>query len=61
MEINAVSVRGGASVNTKYLGTWTSGIDHPLNIDKPDDMKNLTADVVYRIITVEVTLFTLMT
>lgn len=54
MEISAVSVRGGASVNTKTLGTWTSGLTSPINIVNAEDTKNLTADVVYRVYTVVV-------
>lgn len=54
MEISAVSVRGGASVNTKTLGTWTSGLTSPINIVNVEDTKNLTADVVYRVYTVVV-------
>lgn len=54
MDINAVSIRGGASVNTKNLGFWTSGLDATISIKNQEDMKNLTADVVYRIYTVVV-------
>lgn len=57
MEISSISIRGGASVNTKPLGTWTAGLSSPLNIIAPDDMRNLTADVVYRVFTVEVNCF----
>lgn len=59
MEISAVSIRGGASVNTKSLGTWTSGLTSPININNAEDMKNLTADVVYRVYTVVVRKFRL--
>ncbi|XP_055686801.1 ionotropic receptor 25a [Lutzomyia longipalpis] len=52
MDINAVSIRGGASVNTKTLGSWTSGLDATISIKNQEDMRNLTADVVYRIYTV---------
>lgn len=54
MDINAVTIRGGASVNTKSLGSWTAGLDNPLNIQNDVDIKNLTADVVYRVYTVVV-------
>lgn len=57
MEISSVSVRGGASVNTKPLGSWTAGLTSPLNIVAAEDMRNLTADVVYRVYTVEVKIF----
>lgn len=54
MDISAVSVRGGASVNTKPLGTWTAGLTSPLDIIATDEIQNLTADVVYRVYTVVV-------
>lgn len=51
-DIHAVTIRNGASVNTKSLGTWTAGLTSELKINAVDDMKNLTAKVVYRIYTV---------
>lgn len=51
-DINAVTIRGGASVNTKSLGTWTAGLSNELKINAVDDMRNLTANIVYRIYTV---------
>lgn len=54
MELSAVSVRGGASVNTRTLGSWSSGLTSPINVIGAEDMKNLTADVVYRVYTVVV-------
>lgn len=49
-DIHAVTIRGGASVNTKSLGTWTAGLTNDLKIAAVDDMKNLTANTVYRYI-----------
>lgn len=51
-DINAVTIRSGASVNTKSLGTWTAGLNNELKINAVDDMRNLTANIVYRIYTV---------
>jgi glutamate receptor, ionotropic, invertebrate len=51
-DINAVTIRSGASVNTKNLGTWTAGLTNDLKINAVDDMRNLTANIVYRIYTV---------
>jgi ionotropic glutamate receptor len=51
MEISAVTIRGGASVNTKILGTWQSGLDNTLNVGNEEGMRNLSAAVVYRIYT----------
>lgn len=52
MEINSVAIRAGASVNTKTLGSWRAGLDSTITVTSITDMKNLTADVVYRIYTV---------
>lgn len=54
MDISAVAIRGGASVNTKALGTWAAGLNSPLDIIATEDIQNLTADVVYRVYTVVV-------
>lgn len=51
-DINAVTIRGGASVNTKILGTWTAGLNNELKVGSIEEMRNMTADVVYRIYTV---------
>nr|QGW50660.1 ionotropic receptor 18 [Propsilocerus akamusi] len=52
VDIHAVTIRGGASVNTRNLGSWTAGLENPLQIQNEEDIKNLTADVVYRVYTV---------
>lgn len=52
MDISAVSILGGASVNTKSLGTWTAGLNTNISITQTSEMRNLTAAVVYRIYTV---------
>ncbi|XP_053667056.1 ionotropic receptor 25a [Anopheles marshallii] len=52
MDINAVSIRGGASVNTRNLGTWEASLNAPINVANEAEIKNLTADVVYRVYTV---------
>lgn len=54
MDISSVSILGGASVNTKSLGTWSAGLSSNISITQPAVMKNLTAAVVYRIYTVVV-------
>ena len=51
-DINAVTIRGGASVSTKLLGTWTAGLNNELKIAAIEEMKNMTADIVYRVYTV---------
>uniref|UniRef100_A0A182YN05 Ionotropic receptor 25a n=1 Tax=Anopheles stephensi TaxID=30069 RepID=A0A182YN05_ANOST len=52
MDINAVSIRSGASVNTRNLGTWEASLGAPINVANEAEIKNLTADVVYRVYTV---------
>lgn len=54
MDINAVTIRSGASVNTHNLGTWEASLNAPINVANEVDLKNLTADVVYRVYTVVV-------
>lgn len=49
-DIHAVTIRGGASVNTKNLGSWTAGLNNDLKINAIDDMKNLSANTVYRFV-----------
>lgn len=56
MDLHSVTISKGSSVNTKQLGSWKAGLDSQLNIEKPDDMRNLTAAIVYRIYTVVVRL-----
>lgn len=51
-DINAVTIRAGSSVSTKPLGTWTAGLNNELKVAAVEDMKNMTADVVYRVYTV---------
>lgn len=54
MEMNAVSIRAGASVNTERLGSWTAGLRSPIVVTKPTEMQKLQAAVVYRVYTVVV-------
>ena len=54
MDINVIQIRGGNSVNSKSIGTWTAGLDSPIMVKDDEAIKNLTADTVYRIFTVVV-------
>lgn len=54
MDINVLQIRGGSSVNSKSIGTWTAGLDSPIVVKDEEQIKNLTADTVYRIFTVVV-------
>lgn len=57
MDINVIQIRGGNSVNSKSIGSWTAGLDSPLVVKDEEAMKNLTADTVYRIFTVVVSFY----
>lgn len=54
MQISAVGVRDSSSDKSISLGTWRAGFDNNLTLLNPEIMTNYTADVVYRIVTVEV-------
>jgi ionotropic glutamate receptor len=54
MQLSAVGVRESSSDKSIPLGTWKAGYDSNLTLLDPQNMKNYTADVVYRIVTVEV-------
>lgn len=54
MALSAVYVRSGASDKSLQLGTWQAGFDNNLTLNSPKDMKNYTADVVYKVVTVVV-------
>lgn len=54
MQITSVGVRGGAADKSLNLGTWSAGFESNLTLVDPQIMLNFTADVVYRIVTVEV-------
>lgn len=54
MDINVLQIRGGSSVNSKSIGKWISGLNSELIVKDEEQMKNLTADTVYRIFTVVV-------
>ncbi|KAJ8982944.1 hypothetical protein NQ317_005259 [Molorchus minor] len=52
MQVTSVDVRGGSSDKSTTLGTWQAGFDNNLTLMEPQIMANMTADVVYRIVTV---------
>lgn len=54
MQISAVGVRDSSSDKSISLGTWRAGFDNNLTLLNSEVMSNYTADVVYRIVTVEV-------
>ncbi|KAH1005541.1 ionotropic receptor 25a [Dendroctonus ponderosae] len=52
MALSAVYVRSGASDKSLPLGTWHGGFNNNMTLLTPKDMKNYTADVVYKVVTV---------
>lgn len=54
MQITAVGVRDSSSDKSVTLGSWKSGFDSNMTLENPLIMNNYTADIVYRIVTVEV-------
>lgn len=52
--LTVVYVRSGTSDKSRALGTWQAGFDNNLTLFNPKDMHNFTADVVYKVVTVEV-------
>ncbi|XP_077296416.1 ionotropic receptor 25a isoform X2 [Arctopsyche grandis] len=53
LDISAVSIKDGSPVGSRPLGTWKSGLSTELQLVDQTAMKNYTAQVVYRIVTVE--------
>lgn len=54
MQLVVVGVRAGSSDKQSPLGTWSAGFNNNLTLQDPQSMSNFTADVVFRIVTVEV-------
>ncbi|XP_066245582.1 ionotropic receptor 25a-like [Euwallacea similis] len=52
MSLTAVYVRSSASDKSLSLGVWQAGFDNNLTLTTPRDMKNYTANVVYKVVTV---------
>lgn len=53
-EISAVTVKDGASIGSRSLGSWKAGLANPLSLSDPENMSDYSAQLVYRIVTVEV-------
>lgn len=59
-DLSAVTVKDGASIGSKALGTWKAGLSNPLSLtDLGANMSEFSAQLVYRIVTVEVGKWTL--
>ncbi|XP_076257962.1 ionotropic receptor 25a [Rhynchophorus ferrugineus] len=52
MALSAVFIRSGASDKSNQLGVWQGGFDNNLTLVNAKEMKNYTADVVYKVVTV---------
>lgn len=53
-DLSAVTIKDGASVGSKVLGTWKAGLSNPLTLTDSDNMSDYSAQLVYRVVTVEV-------
>lgn len=53
-DLTAVTIKDGASIGSKTLGSWKAGLSSPLLLTDPDNMSDYSAQLVYRIVTVEV-------
>ncbi|XP_050678788.1 ionotropic receptor 25a isoform X1 [Leptidea sinapis] len=52
-DLTAVTIKDGASIGSKSLGSWKAGLSNPLLLNDPENMTDYTAQLVYRIVTVE--------
>ncbi|KAG6445268.1 hypothetical protein O3G_MSEX003820 [Manduca sexta] len=52
-DLSAVTVKDGASIGSKALGTWKAGLANPLSLIDPENMSDYSAQLVYRVVTVE--------
>lgn len=53
-DMSAVTVKDGASIGSRTLGTWQAGLNSPLSLSDPENMSEYSAKVIYRVVTVEV-------
>ncbi|KAF5270318.1 hypothetical protein FQR65_LT05506 [Abscondita terminalis] len=53
MDVTAVGVRDGSSDKSIKLGKWKAGFETAINFLDAGGMQNYTADIVYRVVTVE--------
>lgn len=53
-DLSAVTIKDGASIGSKSLGSWKAGLSNPLQLSDPDNMSDYSAQLVYRVVTVEV-------
>ncbi|CAB3227099.1 unnamed protein product [Arctia plantaginis] len=52
-ELLAITVKDGASISSHSLGSWKAGLSSNLTLTDPNNMSNYSAELVYRIVTVE--------
>lgn len=53
-EMSAVTIKDAASIGSRSLGSWKAGLSSPLTLTDPDNMSDYSAQLVYRVVTVEV-------
>nr|AFC91757.2 putative ionotropic receptor IR25a [Cydia pomonella] len=52
-DLSAVTVKDGASIGSRNLGSWKAGLSNPLSLTDPQNMSDYSAQLVYRVVTVE--------
>ncbi|KPJ21482.1 hypothetical protein RR48_00381 [Papilio machaon] len=53
-DLSAVTIKDGASIGSRNLGSWKAGLSNPLTLNDADNMSDYSAQLVYRIVTMEV-------
>lgn len=56
-ELSAVTVKDGASIGSRSLGSWKAGLSTTLALTDPENMSDYSAQLVYRVVTVMVSNF----
>nr|QZH55075.1 ionotropic receptor 25a [Achelura yunnanensis] len=52
-DLSVVTVKDGASIGSRSLGSWKAGLLNPLSLIDPENMSDYSAQLVYRIVTVQ--------
>lgn len=53
-DLTAVTVKDGASIGSRSLGSWKAGLSNPLSLTDPENMSDYSAQLVFRVVTIEV-------
>ncbi|KAI8421537.1 hypothetical protein MSG28_009573 [Choristoneura fumiferana] len=52
-DLTAVTVKDGASIGSRSLGSWKAGLSNPLSLTDPENMSDYSAQLVFRVVTIE--------